>query len=254
MPQSPFTRRLVRNERGPDVEGIGRALCHAGLLMNIRLFHRMPKRWKRTYGARKRAAVNEIRRTLGMSTSGVYDERVHLWLRSRGKQMDGHFDAYGINLMLSFQPKIVHPLAAGPEVTICQSFHETGGLLGNIAIDFCSRIGTPVVAVVDAKIEALTGSPPAQDVDDPGGVYGWSIHYSSSGGYRWFLTHLGKRSPGLSEGDRVLAGELLGWLGDQEFRLDHIHEGVTSPLGKKDAQKMIDLVSKAPRVPPQAPL
>jgi hypothetical protein len=47
---------------------------------------------------------------------------------------------------------------------------------------------------------------------------------------------------------RVEAGDTLGRVGDQVFRPDHVHYGVTSSLGSADAKKRIIAVSKAPRI------
>ena len=44
-------------------------------------------------------------------------------------------------------------------------------------------------------------------------------------------------------------GHVIGWVGDQEFRPDHIHGGVTSPKGEADAKAKIEAVADAPRIP-----
>jgi murein DD-endopeptidase MepM/ murein hydrolase activator NlpD len=159
------------------------------------------------------------------------------------------FDAYGVYLLERYaatHPRVVYPTPAGSRTTTCQGLHQTAGLFGNWAIDFCAPPGTAVVAVEDAKIAKLSGSDPDDDRPEGAGVYGWSVHYATDLGYRYFLTHLGRRET-LIVGQRVEAGDVLGWVGDQEFRPDHLHLGVTSPLGERDAKRRITAVSKAPK-------
>ena len=109
--------------------------------------------------------------------------------------------------------------------------------------------GTPVVAVERAKITKLSGRDPAFGADQQVGIYGWSIHYQTPLGYRYFSTHYGYRVP-LMVGQTVDAGERLGtighWPGDPGR--SHLHKGVTSPLGERDARKRILAVANAPRV------
>jgi hypothetical protein len=47
---------------------------------------------------------------------------------------------------------------------------------------------------------------------------------------------------------KVQAGDLIGFVGDQRFRADHLHLGVNSPKGEADAKARIKQVSAAPRV------
>lgn len=143
--------------------------------------------------------------------------------------------------------EMVHPVPLGFPMKICQGLHETGGLLSNWALDWCAEPGAPIIAVEFAKITNLSGTHPSQDVDDPGGTYGWSTHYETPMGYRWFWTHFGTRASGIKEGVHVMPGQVIGFIGDQDFRLDHIHGGVTSPLGTADAKKRVVAVSTSTR-------
>jgi murein DD-endopeptidase MepM/ murein hydrolase activator NlpD len=149
---------------------------------------------------------------------------------------------------LKDQIKLCYPVPLGEFSVICQGLHETGGLAGNWAIDFCGPTGTDIMAVEDAEITKLSGKDPDSDIPDPTGTFGWSVHYRTSSGYRYFLTHLGRREA-LSVGQKVLMGTVLGKIGDQEFRPDHLHLGVTSPTSEADARKKIEDVSKAPMIP-----
>lgn len=249
MAWAKFTREFpVREDPvvGPDVEGVGRALARAGLLDGtLTEFVGKPLTVRRTYGPGKQAAVNRLRRKLKLAENGRYVKTLHDWLVTRG-----HFDAYAAKLMLDYAPPpiLVHPVTPPWNAPICQGLHETGGLPGNWAIDICAPAGAGIVAVEKGTISRLSGSPPSEDWNDPGGVYGWSVRYVTAKGYGYFVTHLGWRLPELEVGLVVYPGDLLGKVGDQEYRPDHTHYGVSSPLGPADARKRILAVVDAPRV------
>jgi murein DD-endopeptidase MepM/ murein hydrolase activator NlpD len=147
-------------------------------------------------------------------------------------------------------PRLVHPIPLNASTWhVCQRWHATAGLVGNWAYDWCAPPGTPILAVCDATVRKLSGRSPDEDTWDSAGVYGWSVHYEDRDGYRWYWTHFGRRAA-LQVGQRVLAGQIVGWVGDQRFRPDHIHGGVTSPLGPEDAKRRVAQVASSPRVLP----
>lgn len=145
---------------------------------------------------------------------------------------------------------LVHPVPKGVAVSV-GGLHRTAGddsFAQNWARDFLAKAGTPLLAVEAGRVTKLSGHDPADDQADIDGVYGWSIHWETDAGYHYFLTHMGHRAP-LSVGDRVEVGEILGQVGDQRFRPDHGHLGVTAPSGAKLAAcRRIDNVSAATRV------
>jgi len=139
------------------------------------------------------------------------------------------------------------PLAAGGSV--CQGLHETAGIPGNWAIDFCDNSGTPVLSPEAGTITKLSGHDPATAQPNPDGVYGWSIYVRTSSGYTYYVTHLGQRSG--SVGQKVRCGQHLGTIGNQQpytGRPNHSHIGVTSVRGTADAKAHMTAVSRAPRV------
>ena len=140
-----------------------------------------------------------------------------------------------------------HPVGALSEV--CQDLHQTDGLLGNWAIDFCAPGGTKVVAVERATIKKLSGHDPAEGADNTIGIFGWSIHYETADGYRYFSTHYGARA-NLSVGQIVDVGQVVGTVGHWPGNppRSHTHLGVTSPLGTADAKKRITFIKNCPRV------
>jgi len=143
---------------------------------------------------------------------------------------------------------LVYPIA-NPDFDVIEGgLHETAGLNGNWAIDFICKAGLGIVAVEDATITRFSGHDPSDDGADAQGVYGWTTYYRTPAGYQYFATHQGRRYPTLRVGMVVKAGDLIGYVGDQRYRADHLHLGVTSPKGEADAKARIKAVAAAPRV------
>jgi hypothetical protein len=252
---APFTRILKPGdpiERGIDIEGIGRALCRAKIgYVSLNVFTAMPATWRRSYGSRKIEAVNVIRKREGRTRNGIYDQGVH------GVLIDmGAFDARAVNMMYEYEPPLAYcyPIAKARQSWVCQSLHETSGIPGNWAIDFCvpeivGGNGAPVLAVQDAFFYRYGGKAPTGDVPDPSGAYGWSVYYQTRGGVIYYTTHLGQRVM-FAAGQRIKAGTIVGYIGDQWYRPDHAHVGATHPRGEAEAKKLILRISTAPRVNP----
>jgi len=250
--ESLLTRLLREGTVGDDVYGVRRSVCRA--LDAHDHGHRLaelegkPPNVKRTFGPYMKISVNDTRKLMGMKQTGVADQAFWAAL-ARG----GWPDARAIELMNSYidaHPKssLVFPVPLGEMGSVCQGLHETAGLAGSWAIDFCCVANTTIVAVEAGVITKLSGKAPSQDTSDVAGVFGWSIHFRAPTGYRYFLTHLGYRLPTLQAGLHVEAGDTLGRVGDQKYRPDHVHYAVSSPVSEADAKKRITAVSKAPRI------
>lgn len=152
------------------------------------------------------------------------------------------------DLLKVTQLEIVYPIA-NPDIEVFEGgLHETSGVNGNWSIDFICKAGAGIVAVEDATITRFSGRDPSDDQADAQGVYGWSTWYRTPAGYTYFATHQGRRYPTLRVGMKVQAGDLIGYVGDQRFRPDHLHLGVNSPKGEADAKVRIKQVAAAPRV------
>jgi hypothetical protein len=149
--------------------------------------------------------------------------------------------------LLGSGPTLVYPIAGDFNV-FEGGLHETAGVNGNWSIDFICKAGLGVVAVESATVTRFSGHDPSDDQSDAQGVYGWSTWYTTPTGYQYFATHQGRRYPTLRVGMRVQPGDLLGYVGDQRYRADHLHLGVTSPKGEADAKARIQAVAKAARV------
>lgn len=143
---------------------------------------------------------------------------------------------------------MVYPVANADLKVFTGGLHETDGLPGYWAIDFICKAGAGIVAVENGTITRFSGHDPSDDHADSIGAYGWSTYFRTSAGYTYYLTHQGRRYPTLRVGMNVKAGDLLGYVGDQRFRPDHVHYAVHSPKSEADAKVRITEVSRAPRV------
>lgn len=250
--EPPFTRILKPGEpieRGEDIEGIGRALCRSDApYMTLEVFNKMPVRNRCAYGSGKVRAVNWIRRKQKRKENGIYDRSVHGWLIDTQS-----FDARATNMMIRWEPplSLCYPIAKNYSSWVCQGLHETGGINGNWAIDFCvpeiAANGAPILAVQDCWVYRLSGRDPNQDTPDPTGAFGWSVYLQTQAWLIYYVTHIGRRA-NLIPGMKLRAGDVIGYVGDQAFRPDHVHYGCTHPLGERAARAQIERVAKAPRV------
>lgn len=198
------------------------------------------------------------------TVEGMRDFQASVNVRPTGRfgqatldELEPYFDAYGKWKYTTFRvpspdpptPELVFPLAPGVG-NICQGLHQTAGLLGNWAIDFCAPPSSTLVAPELCYVSRLSGHDPNDDTWDSMGVFGWTTYLRTPDGYEYFLTHQGRRVA-TTIGQKLEPGMIVGYIGDQEFRPDHAHLGVTSPLGEADAKKRITAVAAAPRVKPR---
>lgn len=207
------------------------------------------------YGPEFEEAMRVYQAEIGLRpASGQYGRNTWLSLRAEkvtaGPQAGKYaMDAKALAYVREDALKRVYPHPQGALSSICQGLHPTAGITGNWAVDFCAPGGTKVVAVEDATIRKLSGHDPSDGAEQSIGIFGWSIHYETADGYRYFSTHYGARSP-LAVGQLVNAGQTVGtvgsWPGDSSR--SHTHLGVTSPVSQADAKKRILEVSTAPRV------
>lgn len=244
--QARFTRVLrptPQPQPGPDIEGIGRALARAGFLEGLAKFIDKTPLFRRTYNVSKQKGVNRARAKIKLPQTGVYDEKVHEYL----ERLDA-FDRYAQKLMLDYRAPLTYCYPVASErAFICQGLHETGGLPGNWAIDFCAPPGSGIVAPLKGTVYRFSGHPPQDDTADAKGVFGWTTYLAAPGGYECFITHQGARLPTLRVGMTVQPGDLIGFVGDQHYRPDHAHVGISSPKGPRDAKQVILAISRAPR-------
>ncbi len=97
-----------------------------------------------------------------------------------------------------------------------------GGTRAHVGLDIMAARGTPVLAAADGRIEKLYFS------HGGGGI----TIYQRSSDPRWmfYYAHLAAYAPGLREGQRVSAGDHIGYVGDTGNAgagNDHLHFGIT---------------------------
>jgi murein DD-endopeptidase MepM/ murein hydrolase activator NlpD len=233
---------------GLDVEGWARGAHRYLKDGQLGEFEKQRDIVKQTFGTGKQALAKKCQKKAGLPQSGW----VGTLLMERMTEADA-FDSLAEFQIATYAkvnapPTIVYPHPAGANSSICQGLHPTAGIAGNWAYDFCSRGGTPVLAVQNAVITRLSGRDPALPPDDLIGIWGWSIWYQAHDGYEYFSTHYGKRVA--REGQKVKAGTIIGLVGSWPLNpgRSHTHLGCSSVYGERAARKRITQVSNAPRV------
>lgn len=237
--------------RGTDVDAAARALHRYLQDGQLGAHDRSRPIVRETWGTGKATLARKARRKAKLPDGWQYTPALDRVLINAGA-FDQKANALRANWIAENTvpppPAMVHPHPHGFVSSVCQGIHETAGLAGNMALDWCAQGETPVVAVVAAEIVKISGRNPASGADNTVGLFGWNIHYVSQGGYRWFSTHYG--SYRVWVGQKVKAGDVIGsvgrWPGDPGR--SHTHLGVTSPRGRADAIKLINRVAASPRV------
>ncbi|MBA2564068.1 MAG: M23 family metallopeptidase, partial [Gemmatimonadetes bacterium] len=85
------------------------------------------------------------------------------------------------------------------------TFEETRGTRRHEAIDIVAPRGTPVIAAAAGTIQKIWESVPG----------GHTVYVlSSDGRLRYYYAHLERYREGLVEGERVRAGDVIGYVGD----------------------------------------
>nr|WP_255703490.1 M23 family metallopeptidase [Lysobacter sp. GX 14042] len=136
--------------------------------------------------------------------------------------------------------KAVHPPGPGPESRTTaptpdanglivpvqgvsrQALHDTfqdarGSDRSHEALDIMAARGTPVVAAIDGRIEKLFDSVPG----------GLTIYqFDQAGRHAYYYAHLDRYAAGLEEGDTVVQGQVIGYVGSTGNASDdapHLH-------------------------------
>jgi murein DD-endopeptidase MepM/ murein hydrolase activator NlpD len=245
-----LTRTLKQGDHGLDVEGAHRTILRyldaRDNGRRLALFNSKPASVRQEAGKAFFNDVVRVRKLEGFDSKRIFGQQFWNHLSRQGWP-----DQRALRLLADYidahqRPPLVFPVPQGEMGRVCQGLHETAGIKHNWAIDFCCPDGTTIVAVEVGTVTYLSGHPPSADTYDSQGIFGWSLHFKTPLGYEYYVTHLGQRF--VTRGEHLEAGDTIGKVGDQRYRPDHVHYGVTSPHGDADAKKRIEAISLAPRI------
>lgn len=146
-------------------------------------------------------------------------------------------------------PSLVYPHEKGWASYSGGYIHTTGGISGNQALDFLAPPGTPVLASEAGTVSRTSGYDPLSGLHGANqDVFGWSVYLRCRYGF-FYSTHYGRLV--VKAGTQVLAGDLLGFVGDwpHDRPRSHTHLGYTSftHISRISTAK-IRSVAAAPRV------
>lgn len=123
--------------------------------------------------------------------------------------------------------RLLIPVAGIPLAKVPDNFLEKRGSRQHSALDFMAARGTPVVSADAGAVEKIHTS--------AGG--GLTLYLSDpSGEFIYYYAHLDRYKPGIKEGDRIAAGEIIGYVGSTGNAVasaPHLHFAI----GKMDAEK-----------------
>jgi hypothetical protein len=234
----------------PTVKGLKRAMIRLGFL-NQQIGQETDD-----YGPQLKAAMARWQKSVALQATGNYGKGSWLGLRAQkipaGRPHAGQWamDATALADVREDLLTICYPHPLGSSSTVCQGLHQTAGIPGNWAIDFCAPGGTRFLAVERGTISRLSGSSPSLPPNNTIGIWGLSLYLKTGMGYEYFATHFGAIN--VKVGQVVECGQAIAtvgsWPGDPGR--SHTHLGVTSVKGEADAKAKITAVSRAARVAP----
>ncbi|MBU1228078.1 MAG: M23 family metallopeptidase [Actinobacteria bacterium] len=106
------------------------------------------------------------------------------------------------------------------------------------ATDIFAPSGSTVVAVTNGVVDELRRDDPWDPAaDDPAERGGRFVSIIGDDEVRYYCSHLESVAEGLSEGDRVVAGQVLGAIGNSgnaATTSPHCHFGISRPTGPGD--------------------
>lgn len=103
-----------------------------------------------------------------------------------------------------------------------QGTHTLGNWQSDNAVDLGTAIGTPVCAIAAGTIGRIKQHDP-----NPRSRYAGVSVYLDVGGRQWWYTHLTRVAPGIVQGARVSAGQIIGYSGAANG-VPHLHLGVNN--------------------------
>ncbi len=139
----------------------------------------------------------------------------------RPKSAAARVRPYDVDLSELLAENFLIPVEGVDRDKLRDSFLESRGRFArHLAIDIGAPRGTPVLATVDGEVIKLTR-------ERRGGI---TIYQKdSSGRYLFFYCHLSRYAPGLSAGQQVQKGEVIGYVGatGRVIGGPHLHFSIT---------------------------
>lgn len=109
---------------------------------------------------------------------------------------------------------------------------------GYPAIDIFAPLGWEYVAVTDGIVEFVSFRDTFDPVsDDPNTRGGIAISIIGDDGLRYYGSHLSKIADGIASGNRVVAGDVIGYIGESGNSIGrgvHLHFGISRPTFPED--------------------
>lgn len=119
------------------------------------------------------------------------------------------------------RPTLAMPLSGLGAAQLHDTFGQArGGDRAHEALDILAPAGTPVLAVADGHVEKLFTSV-------RGGLT--IYHFDPSGRFAYYYAHLQRYAPGLAEGQKLKAGQVIGYVGstgNADPNAPHLHFAV----------------------------
>ena len=255
MEELLLVRVLTVGMTGTDVYGAKRALHRYLGTGQLAELEAQSRAVREKYRLETQGLCRQAQRKLGLPADGILGPATEHALREAGA-----FDDYSDSLLREYadthlRPRVVYPHLEGVRSTTCQEVHQTDGLDGYWALDFCCPGGSVVLAVMDCEVFKLSGHDPSTGTwangrpDSRGSVFGWSVYYATASGLRFYTTHYGSRK--VKVGQKLRCGDVVGRVGGwpNDPGRSHTHLACYSPHGKDDAVAVLRAVENAERVP-----
>jgi hypothetical protein len=212
----PFVRPLRAGDTGPDVEGVGRALCRAGFYVPLRVFQALPVRARRRAHRSFVRAVKRLQRAEGWPADGIYGQAEHQVLADAGA-----FDQRALTLLRMYRPQKWTEIGAvqpgGPSLLDHQLTHETSGIPLFPAFDTAWGAGGGVACIAPEDCVV--------DTKDTSSRPGEAVFLNGASGLRYWVGHLDRDWP---LGTRLRKGDLIGRTLAIPGASDHAHWGVNA--------------------------
>lgn len=233
---------------GLDIEAHGRAMHRALEDGHLDEFVHQPVSVRQTWGVGKVFLAQKCAEKYNLPQFGMMGPALYetLWRH-------GAYDAFAKAQLTEYSkskyPSIVYIHDKSWDSHSGGFIHQTGGIAGNMALDFMAHPGTPVLAVQPGTISRTSGYDPSTGLHGSNrDVFGWSIYLKVFGGF-YYITHFGRLA--VSGGQKVEVGDIIGFVGDwpHDRGRSHSHAGFTSITRLSYMGiRQINKVAAAPRV------